>query len=181
MRIPSFKIAALATMLFASSSVLAATVWKWVDKDGGIHYSDQPGPGAVRVDLNAQTYDADEAKIPETNRPVKPQPRAAAAAVYERIEISNPVNEETISGTGGLVSVAVRVEPGVQPGHSLRLDLDGQRVSELNSAGSSFQLEDVPRGAHTLSASVVARDGSVVIQSAAITFFMLQPIARPAK
>ena len=50
------------TLLFtlislACSLALAATVYKWVDENGVVHYSDQPHPNAQKVQLKAaQTY-----------------------------------------------------------------------------------------------------------------------------
>jgi Domain of unknown function (DUF4124) len=177
MQTPRLKILVLLLMVSVASSVFAATVWKWVDKSGITHYSDQPVPGAVQVDLqNVQTYDADEASIPAANRSTS-SPSKAAASSYQSIAISSPAHEQTFSGTGGQVSVSVQVSPGVQPGDSVRLTLDGQEVSEPNSSATSFELKDVARGAHTLSASVVSRSGQVVIQSAPITFFVQQTSA----
>jgi len=176
MRIPQLKILVVALTLLAAGSAIAATVWKWVDKGGVTHYSDQPVPGAIQIDLSVQTYDAAEATIPVANRVAK-SPNKAAAGTYLNIEISQPANEQTITGTGGQVSVGVRIEPGMQPGDSVRLDLDGQRVSEPNSAATNFELKEVARGTHTLSASVVTSDGRVAIQSAPITFFMFQQTA----
>jgi hypothetical protein len=36
-------------MSLACSVVLAATVYKWTDEDGVVHYSDQPHPNAEKV------------------------------------------------------------------------------------------------------------------------------------
>jgi hypothetical protein len=98
----------------------------------------------------------------------------ALPSTYSSIEITSPADEQTITGTGGQISVVVSVEPRLQSGDSIRLELDGLRVSEPNSTASTFELKDVPRGAHSLSASVVARDGQVLKQSAPITFFVQQ-------
>ena len=36
--------------MVVSGTALPATVYKWVDADGVTHYSDQPHPGAQKVD-----------------------------------------------------------------------------------------------------------------------------------
>jgi Domain of unknown function (DUF4124) len=174
MRTSRLNLLVLVLAVLASSSALAATVWKWVDKSGVTHYSDQPVPGAVQVDLlNVQTYDADEATIPAANRPTKTTAKAAAAT-YQSIQISSPVNEHTFTGTGGQVSVSVQVNPALQSGDSVHLTMDGQAVSTPNSVATSFALKDVSRGAHTLVASVLSRDGQTLIQSTTVTFFIQQ-------
>lgn len=163
----------LLLMLLACSSAWSATVWKWVGSDGVVHYSDQPVPGAVQVDLNVQTYNASEAAIPTTQRS-RSTPAKAAAPSYQSIEITNPANEETIVNTGGQVSVSVTVEPGVSPGDSILLEMDGQTVSQPHSTATQFALTDVPRGAHSLVASVVSSSGQRLIQSKNVTFFVQQ-------
>jgi len=178
-RIRRFAPIALAALclLFAVHAALAEGVWKWVDKNGVPHYSDQPTPGAVRVDLNVQTYDSAAATIPPGARPTQPKP-AAAPVPYQLIEIWKPGNDQAIVGSGGEVSVAVRVEPEVQAGHSLRLELNGARVSEPSSTATTFELKNIPRGTHTLAASVVTGAGQTLIQATPVTFHVLQPVVK---
>lgn len=174
MKTPRTFFSVLALLLFVSGSVLATTVWKWVDKDGVTHYSDQPVAGAVEVNVNAQTYDADESQIPETTRS-STQPQRTQQAAYASIEIVSPTNEQTIVGTGGAVSVSVNVNPRMSYGHTLQIHMDGQLVSQPESNATSLQLTNVPRGAHTLTASIATSDGQVLIRSSPVTFFVQQP------
>jgi hypothetical protein len=174
MQTSTLKTLVLVLAVLASSSVFAATVWKWVDKNGVTHYSDQPVPGAVQVNLQSvQTYNAEQATIPEGNRPARSS-SAEQASTYVAIEIASPANDHTFTGTGGQVLVSIRVDPGLRAGDSIRLTVDGQDVSGPNSTATTVELKDVPRGAHTLSASVVSRDGKTLIQSSSVTFFMQQ-------
>jgi hypothetical protein len=170
---PKFCLVVLAVVL-ASSSSFAATVWKWVDQKGVTHYSDQPVSGAIQVDLSVQTYDSTEATIPATARRPRQTSTQSSAADYQEVTITSPTHEQTFTGTGGDVSVAVNVEPRVQSSDSVRLELDGLTVSEPNSKTTSFALKDVARGAHSLTASVVGRNGQVLMQSTPVTFFMQQ-------
>jgi hypothetical protein len=173
----AFRTAVLVLAVFICGSAFAAAVWKWVDKKGVTHYSDQPVPGAVQVDLSVQTYDSRDATIPPTNRPITSSSRPSSntdASAYSNIAITSPTNEQTFSGTGGQISVAVHVEPNIQAGDTIRLELDGLTVSQPNSTTTSFQLEDVARGAHSISASIVGSDGEVLKQSAAVTFYVQQ-------
>ena len=173
MRTSKLKFLLLLITMLGSTSLCAAEVWKWVDKNGVTHYSDQPVPGAVKINLqNAQTYKADDAAIPESTQP-PPRP-STAPTPYVSIGISAPTNEQTFTGTGGQVSVSVQLEPGLQAGDSVQLMMNGQVVSEPSSSATSFELKDVPRGTHTLLASVIGRDGQIVIQSPPVTFFMRQ-------
>jgi hypothetical protein len=171
MNTPRLVISCLATLLV--SQLWAATVWKWVDKNGVVHYSDQPVPGAIQVDLNVQTFSAQEADVPQTNRSAAARDTAAELE-YQSIAIASPGNDETLSGTGGAVTISVTIEPALQGDHSVGIYLDGRLVSEPQSTALSAQVSDVGRGAHTAQAQVLGADGRVLIQSAPVTFFVFQ-------
>jgi hypothetical protein len=143
-------------------------VWKWVDKDGITHYSDQPGPpGSVKVDLRIQTY------TPENSAPGQPAQRAtvATAIPYQSIGISSPEPESTFRES--TLNVSASVQPALQAGHKIRFEVDGQTQGE--SSRSSASLKEVPRGEHTVRASVVDAEGTVLIQSAPVKFFVQLP------
>ena len=44
-------------LLVCSLAVAATTVYRWVDEDGVVHYSDQPHPNAEKLQVHAaQSY-----------------------------------------------------------------------------------------------------------------------------
>ena len=52
-------------MVLAGSATRAATIYKWVDENGVVHYSDQPHQNAQKVDVPAvQTYRPDSTYAP---------------------------------------------------------------------------------------------------------------------
>lgn len=151
----------------------AAEVYRWVDEDGSVHYSDRPHAGAETVTLpSAQTF---KAPVVNRRRPAgtveeEPQP----AVQYQLVEIVRPVQEEVLWNTGGQIDVAVRVTPKVQSGHSLLLYLDGQRVDAVASGGVQFTLTDVVRGQHELRAEVHGAAGVKLIESRTVAFTVQQ-------
>jgi hypothetical protein len=157
---------------------LAEGVWKWKDEHGVVHYSDQPGPGAVRVDLHTQTFSA-----PETPPPlVTPRQRRSNTSeqVYQSLEIWKPAAEETYPNTAGQVDVGIRLEPALRPSDTLALYLDGKHVDAADNS-LDFTLTDVPRGTHSVAATITDNNtGKVVIQSPAVTFYVQQvSVAKP--
>ena len=168
---PMRLIACIALLLTVPA--LAATVWKWRDADGVIHYSDQPVPGAEQVNVQAaSTFSA-----PQINGDGTKSTAASSQASigYSNIEIWKPSNDETIASTAGQVGVAVRVEPALQSGHRLALYLDGQLVQGFPPQGSEYQLSEVARGDHSLQLVVVDSQGKQVKSSAAVQFHIFQP------
>lgn len=159
-----------------AAPVLAQTVWKWKDKDGVVHYSDQPGPGAERVELRSQTY------TPQTVAPSSSDSSKTPTAVpaYTNLEIWKPSPESTISGTGGTVSVGIRVEPALAAAHTLWLYLDGRRVDGFAPNSTEYELMEVPRGEHTLTAVIADGKGQQVLTGKPVMFYMQQAsVLRP--
>jgi hypothetical protein len=162
-------------LLLICLPVWAATVWKWRDADGVIHYSDQPVPGATQVNADpTNTYST----FPVTSTPRVTQSSVAAPTAptnYTTIEITSPANDETITGTGGTVQIAGRLEPGLAPNHRVMLYLDGQPVPNYPPQALSYALADVERGEHSLLLVVVSSNGAQVASSAPVRFFVQQP------
>jgi len=166
--------------------VAYAEVFRWVDEDGVVHFSDRPHEGAETVELQqAQTFSA-----PAVNRqPQMPEQESASSEEegYTGLRILSPGQDEVLWNTGGIVDVQVDAEPQLQTDHSIKLFLDGQRVSSLEGGQTSGQLTDVFRGTHDLRAEIHDATGNGLFQSVAISFTVQQtsvqnpnnPNARP--
>lgn len=151
----------------------AEEVWRWVDDNGVVHYSDRPRPGAERVELNpAQTYTPPPAPV-RPARPQSEQPDPAAAPGYTGLRVISPAAGETLWNIGGQLNVQLDVQPGLAPGHTLRVTLDGQRV-ETPAGATQFTLNEVYRGEHTISASVMDAQGRELVASEPVTFYVQQ-------
>ena len=167
--------------LLATAAVLAQA-YRWVDEDGIVHFSDRPHEGAERIDL--PTYRA--ASGPRTPLPSSafsrrndPQPDAEEdqTPAYASLAIASPAADETLWNIEGVLNVQLRLQPRLQRSHRVRAYLDG---APQNVSGTSFQLQEVFRGTHTLQAEVTDRDGNLMIRSEPTTFHVQQnSIARP--
>lgn len=164
------------TMLFVlllASAAGVAQIYKWVDEDGVIHYSDQPAEGAEIINLP---------KSSSTNSaPRRPQQAAAASDgndtaggqrfSYSSLTVQSPAAEETLWNIQGTLNVALNLQPSLREGHRLRIYFDGepQTVDALQ-----FQLDEVWRGEHNLQAEVLDSTNTVMIRSDPIRFFVQQ-------
>lgn len=160
-------------MSVACTVAVSGTVYKWVDENGVIHFSDQPHENAEKVQLKApQTYTA-----PKT-QPGPPQaPRQAAskpAPAYQSCAISEPVNDQVFMNTD-TVTAGVTVQPAVRPGDSAIVTLDGQRVPGVPASGGQFTIQPVDRGTHSIQMTVQDPSGATVCSSSAVTFHVQQP------
>ena len=157
--------------LFAAAAP-ASEIYKWVDEDGVVHFSDQPRAGAERVVLpepntirspvraQRQQDDADD---------VAQQP--AEPFSYESLEIASPAAEETLWNIEGVLDVSLALTPSLQAGHQVRVYFDG---TPQEVRGTSFQLEEVWRGVHNIQAEVVDENGQLMIRSQPNRFYVQQ-------
>jgi hypothetical protein len=160
--------ALLTLMLCASTAAGAATVYKWVDAQGVTHYSDQPHPGAQKIEIGSvQTYSGQRPAAAPT------APAATEDQPYTLCEIYRPSKDEVFLNVDS-VTARVRVQPGVRPGDSVVLTLDGARLSSA-IVGSDIVVEPVFRGSHSLMLVVEDSRGNVVCQSEPVTFHVRQP------
>lgn len=149
------------------------TVWKWVDSNGVTHFADTPVPGATKVEISGGNRDSrptptyPSSSLP-TQQPVNTGPS------YRTFEISKPVSDQNFINTGGQVTVNVRIDPALQPGHQLALLLDGQRVEGFPRNALQYDLKGVPRGTHTAAAQVQDSRGTRLQETAAVTFYVRQ-------
>ena len=160
-----------------SGTVAASTVYKWVDEKGVTHYSDRAVPGATRIELSTGNVASTPSyAAPDTS---SPPPPTAPAENYQVFELAQPQADQVFINTGGTVDVQIRLDPPLQPRHSLNLYLDG-RLVEAYTGAPSYTLREVPRGVHGLVATINEADGTRVQETAAVTFTVRQEsIAQP--
>lgn len=148
---------------------LQAEIYKWVDENGNIHFSDKAQPGAETVTLPpTQTFSP-----PKTSAPLPPTPEITrqATATYTKIMIVQPQDQETIRSNQGLLSVVTRVEPELNKDDKLQLLYDGSPIGNPQTE-LIFTLTKVFRGSHTLQLQVLNENGSVIASSSPVTIFM---------
>ena len=164
----------LAAIACASSVATAATVYKWVDDNGVIHFSDQPHENAEKVQLKApQTYAAP--KTPNgPSQPSRDVQSGKPAKVYQSCSLSEPANDQVYMNTD-TVTAGVATQPSVRTGDTAIVTLDGQRVPGVPPSGGQFTISPIDRGTHLMQVTIVDSNGATVCSGPAVTFHVRQP------
>lgn len=165
---------AFTLMSLACSVALATTVvYKWVDENGVVHYSDQPHPNAQKLQIEGvQTYSSHGASVPT---PVQsPQERGEPARSYSGCAIAQPLDQQNLANVQSVL-ISVATDPAPRPGDSIYITLDGQGLNGGEATGASFNVTPIERGAHTVQAQVRDESGLVLCQTPSITFYVSQP------
>lgn len=152
-------------------------IYKWVDKNGTVHYADQPGaPDATLVEHPSIGEPGNAAAPPPLYTP-EPKPPAQQPPPRS-LSITSPAPDQMFYGGDVSVQVTVAMDGELRDGDQLLIFLDGTRVPGVSGPGAT--LTGLTRGTHFLRAAVTDATGAVVVTSPQVTFHLRQPtIAKP--
>jgi hypothetical protein len=164
--------------LFASllgAQAAAADAYRWVDEDGVVHYSDRPREGAERVELSdgntVGMRSPSRRSQASTSRDESDEDGDTEPVRYESLEVASPAAEETLWNIEGVLNVRLALTPALRPGHQVRIYFDG---APRMVSGTSFQIEEVWRGAHNIQAEILNEAGELMIRSQPHRFYVQQ-------
>ena len=151
-------------------------VYKRVNPDGSVDYSDQPLEDAEVMKVpKGSTFTMPSASSSSRARSNSSQ-RDVDTASYQSLSISSPSNDEAIRSNEGRVTALAKSDPTIQQGHSFRWTMDG-RVLKQEISSPVLQMRNVDRGAHELEVAILDSAGEVVISSEKTVFNLLRASA----
>ena len=165
----------LALLGLLAATAVCADVWRWVDEDGVVHFSDTPVEGAEQIDVSesrrttgARVYTPPPSPGGQAQQQQQPEPEAFR---YASFEIVSPGAEETLWNIEGTLSVSLALSPPLQTGHQVRVYFDGT-PRMVNS--TSFTIDEVWRGVHNIQAEVLDATGRLMIRTQPNRFYVQQ-------
>jgi hypothetical protein len=168
-RLITCGLAALSLLIGAGSAV-ATTLYRWVDAQGVVHYSDTPQPGAERINVqSAQTY-----RAPPVSKSAQTQGSSSGAQTRHAYQcsITTPTEQQSFYNPES-VAISVSVTPELVSGDQLLVTVDGSPLPA--SGGTEFQISQPERGDHTIAVTVRALDGSTACTAAQVIFSVQRP------
>jgi hypothetical protein len=173
---------AFLSLLVAVATAAGGTItYRWVDVDG-VHYSDQPHPGAEKITLSqTQTYtsgqpDSSSASASPAPRPAR-ESKDGGEFHYDTCAVIQPAQDQMLIDVDS-ANVAVSVQPAKRSGDRVVLSMDGQAIEPKSNDQVEFVIAPIERGTHTVAATVRSSDGRNLCQSPALTFHVRQPSVR---
>lgn len=153
-------------------------IYRWIDKDGQVHYSDQPGAAnAERVILaDPNAYESEPSfgdYAPAASAPEDTDTGADEVAPYESLAIVQPTPDQVFFGADATVVVAAELDGTLRSDHTVVFFVNGNRRPA--GPGLGLELQNLDRGSHFLRAAVLDRNGDPVITSQQITFHVREP------
>jgi hypothetical protein len=164
-------LAGLAVSLAATSQ----EIYRWVDKDGIVHYSDQPGASNAELInvIEPSTYEApDVSQDSSSGDGAGDNGADTAESPYTSLSITSPAPDQVYFGADAVVDASVDLGGTLQPDHTVVFFLNGNRQP---AEGMSAQFSGLARGSYFLRAAVLDQNGKPLIQSQQIAFHVRQP------
>lgn len=162
-----FNISLLITLsVLLASGVGAATLYKIVNADGSVTYTDTPQPDAEPVDLSK----VNSAVMPSlTDGSTKPVKKTVQIKFPEySLSFNTPAEQQTIRDNLGKVTVSATLTP---TGNGIfQLFFDGTLVQ--SQPAPVFQLNDVERGEHKIQIKFKHHTGKILASTEPRVFYL---------
>jgi len=148
----------------------AGTVYKKVNKDGSVEYSDMPFPGAAELtlkDIKAQNT------LPSFKRPSTTNKKSARvqADTKAAISIQSPSNGETIRNNQGNLTILVQKQGSKNNKYKTQILINGAPVGEPTQA-SVISIKNINRGEQKIKAQLLSSSGKILATSSETVVFL---------
>ena len=172
----------IAFLLAVVANPLTAQVYKSVDEDGNVTYTDQaPKEGAKPVKLRPISV------IEAPTYQVKPKPSEASAEGedgkemslkylrknYKDFAIVAPQADESVWNPQDFITVAWNVRYQLQPGMQATIYVDGKQ--QATTTEQIISVTGLERGEHTVTAELKDAQNRRVATADSVTFFIRRP------
>ena len=173
----------LLVLAVLSCSAAQAEIFRWVDENGHVQFSDRWNPSAEKVRIPKpapppEAAPATTAAVTAAAAPARlPEPASADTPFpgpYAQMEILAPAANEMLTVSADGVGVSLMVEPPLIEGQQMTLVLDEVELPVAKGT-TQFRLTGTALGSHRLQLRVTGGDGRVVAQSAPVNFHIQRP------
>ena len=160
---------------------VTAEVYRTIDENGNVTFSNLPTKGAERVQLKPlSVYSAPVVKAVSNKTISVPDDKASH---YESVEILSPKAEETLRSNPGNITIVAGSKPALdsKSGHRFQFFLDGKPIGKPQSA-ETMTINAVDRGEHKVAVAIVDAKGKQLLRSKESVFFLhRQTVFNPAR
>jgi hypothetical protein len=161
-------------LFLALPGLASAVICKTIEADGTVSYADVPA-GECQNEVKLPPYSVYSPR--RIDRAEDPTSEAGGTVIdfdaYTAFRFVQPESDGTVRNNEGVVPVVLVAEPELQPGHTVSLTLDGQRV-QGDFAGLSIVLNNVDRGRHSLRAEINDAAGRRLVSAGPVSFTLRQ-------
>lgn len=168
-------------LLIPTLGLSQGQIYRHVDENGNVTFSDQPMPGGEEVEVApVQTFKPlpgakaiIERDTLEARRARAEHEAARTEAGYGAFAIISPEQDQALRSNSGDITVGIAIEPELKPKHYLVYMLDGTPLGErVKSTIQTF--ENLDRGTHSVQIALVDDAGEEISRTDTVTFHILR-------
>lgn len=152
------------TLAYAENSPAATKVYKVVNKDGSISFSDQPQSNAETLMVEPVATVPAFSPLPSNSSNSVNLPNTQINSNrYSNFQIIAPAHDSAFYSGSGEVEVILDAQPKLHDGDIVEIWLDGAKIY----SGKTLQtrIDTAARGTHSLSAKVLGASGQLFKES----------------
>lgn len=167
------KLGIVAGLSLLIAGPVAAEVYRNVDAQGNVTFSDEPSKGSEAVKVKPVTTITlpKPQNVRETDKLREEVKREGS--IYESVSFTYPEDEQAFHTGSGDVRFEMRSTPGLEPDHKYEVTLDGQPVGQ--SSSGTVTVSNVFRGTHEAGIHIVDRNGVQIKTGNSIRFTVHRP------
>lgn len=158
-------------LLALAAAVAQAEVYKSINADGEVVYSDTRSKGSEVMNMpDLPTYSPPPV-IPSSASPS--EEAAVETEVYQDLVFLKPVDGSTVRDNQGVINAELKLTPALHNKlkHRVQFFLDGEAYGKPGYSLRST-MNNVDRGEHTLTASVLDANGDTLISAAPVIVYL---------
>jgi hypothetical protein len=163
------KKTALFLVLITTPMMAFSEIYRWVDENGKVVFSDKPKEGASKVKLPG--ISTIKSVTPSAGTTSAPESKKTTPKYYSEFGISMPKDDQAIRANSGRLEVKFTIKPQLRPGHTILLELDDKKIRVNNV---SHVLENIDRGTHTIRATIQDSEGNKLTPTHSIKVHILR-------
>ncbi|WP_295404263.1 DUF4124 domain-containing protein [uncultured Thiocystis sp.] len=165
----------MSTIAFGIASLLIFTrlnaeVYRWIDANGNLHFSDRQPREALPANVLDRDAIPTEPKIDLTPKPDDAQ----YPGPYSAFAIVLPSANEVLIQETGEISIAFILDPPLVEGHQIDVELD-ETIIPLIKPATQFKLTGAAFGSHRLQVRIRNTEGFTVAQTPLQIFHLRKP------
>lgn len=172
------RLCQITTLLLAticSSACLATTLYKYIDAQGNVAYSDSK-PADHNAKLihvpEIQTYEAQ--MIPaakDSNAENTTAPALQENMInYQTFQITTPSVQQHFHNQA-IITVKIEIAPALAQDHKIQVFLDGKAIGKATTT-TEVDLVNVERGEHSVYASIYSAEANVLKTTPSVLFYV---------
>lgn len=160
------QLALIFCLALASGAAQAQTVYKVIQPDGTVLFTDAPPPGEAARQIEVPPLNTTQPLAPPSAGAAAPS--SSAPQGYSEFRITGPGNGESIRDNEGNVNINLSMEPALRSGDKIDVLVNGRSVGGGNN--TAITLSAMERGTHSVQAVVKNATGQVVARSNSVSF-----------